>query len=217
VKAELKRRGLIEEASTQAPRVSAPRRVKPQKPDADQARRIDNASRLWQTSVPLSGTLGWRYFTERRGLHIGALELDHALRWHQGIGAIVALMTDPATNKPCGVHRTFLNPDGSKRERKMLGRAGVIRLSPDADVTHGLGIAEGIEDGLSVLLSGWSPVWAATSCGAIDRLPVLAGIEHLTIFADADVAGIKAAGTCAARWCEAGRETAILPPIENAP
>jgi hypothetical protein len=30
--------------------------------------------------------------------------------------------------------------------------------------------------------SGWSPVWAATSAGAIARLAVLPGIESITVF-----------------------------------
>jgi hypothetical protein len=36
----------------------------------------------------------------------------------------------------------------------MLGRAGVIRLSRDDAVMGGLGITEGVEDGLA----GWSPI-----------------------------------------------------------
>jgi hypothetical protein len=100
---------------------------------------------------------------------------------------------------PCGIHRTFLNADGSKRERKMLGRQGVVRLTPDEDVTHGLGICEGVEDGLAVL-ADWAPVWAATSAGAIERFPVLPGIEFLTIFADNDGPGLRAAQACAERW-----------------
>ena len=70
--------------------------------DDDLKRRIKTARSLWKASVPLPDTLGWRYFTERRGLHIGVLgDLSHALRWHEGIGAVVALMTDAVTNKPC--------------------------------------------------------------------------------------------------------------------
>jgi putative DNA primase/helicase len=121
-------------------------------------------------------------------------------------------MTDPVTGTPRGIHRTFLNPDGTKRERKMLSNAGAVRLSPDEDVTLGLGIAEGVEDALAVLLSGWAPVWAATSAGEIDRFPVIHGIEHLTIFADADAAGIRAAENCAARWRAARQETRIVLP-----
>ena len=126
--------------------------------------------------------------------------------------SVVALMTDPISNEPTGVHRTFLNPDGTKHERKMLGKAGVIRLTPNEEVTHGLGICEGIEDGLSVLLSGWSPVWAAASAGAISRFPVLPGIESLTIFADYEEVGINAAVTCCDRWEAAGRQVAIQEP-----
>jgi putative DNA primase/helicase len=121
-------------------------------------------------------------------------------------------MTDAASNEPCGVHRMFLNADGTKRERKMLGRAGVIRLSPDENVTYGLGLVEGVEDGLSVLLSGWAPVWATASAGMMAKFPVLSAIEALTLFADADTAGTNAARQCAARWLEYEREVCISPP-----
>jgi Toprim domain len=155
--------------------------------------------------------LGWRYFTERRGLHIGALgDLSHTLRWNARIRAVVALMTDPLTNKPTGVHRTLLNSDATKHERKMLGRQGVIRLSRDDEVHEGLGLVEGVEDGLAVLLSGWAPVWAPANDGGIARFPVLA-VESLTIFADADSPGMKSAHACAKRWTADRHEVCILP------
>jgi len=132
---------------------------------------------------------------------------------------MVALMTDPVTAEPCGVHRTFLRLDGSGKAdgqaKMMLGGAGVIRLVPDDEVTIGLGLAEGIETALSVMQeAGWSPVWACGSAGAISTFPVLPGIECLTIFADADAngAGIKAARACAARWTEGGREVIVRYP-----
>lgn len=162
--------------------------------------------------MPLVGTLAVRYFVEYRRLDITPLDLDHSLRWHVGIRAVVALMTDPVSNEPIGIHRTFLDADGAKLQRKMLGRQGVVRLSPDEEVTMGLGITEGVEDGLAVLLSGWAPVWAATSAGAIARFPLLAGIEALTIFSDADSAGMQSAATCRDRWLSAGREVAIAAP-----
>ena len=89
------------------------------------------ASRIWREAIALAGTLGERYFGEYRRLDIRALDLDHVLRWHNKYRCIIALMTTPAEDKPSGIHRTFLNTDGSKRDRKMLGRAGVIRLSRD--------------------------------------------------------------------------------------
>lgn len=192
-------------------------KAKPSGKDDATAERVASAlTSTWSPVQSLQGTLGEQYFIEQRRLHIAGIEFGHALGWHSGIKALVALMTDPVTSEPCGVHRTFLNADGTKRERKMLGRQGVIRLSPDEDVTAGLGVCEGIEDGLAILLSGWAPIWVATSAGAIARFPVLAGIECLTIFADADDAGQNAAKTCAARWQDAGREAFINTP-ENRP
>jgi hypothetical protein len=121
-------------------------------------------------------------------------------------------MAHPLTGEACGVHRTFLNDAAHKIGRKMLGRQGVIRVSGDAEVTTGLGISEGVEDALAVILSGWRPVWAATSAGAIARFPIIEGILALTIFADADEAGAIAAQSCARRWAEAAREARIIRP-----
>ena len=70
---------------------------------------------------------------------------------------MLALMTDPLTGQPVGVHRTFLLPDGSAKapvitrgdtvleSKTILGTWGVIRLTPDDEVSRALGIAEGIE------------------------------------------------------------------------
>ena len=79
----------------------------------------------------------------------------------------------------------------------------------------GLGITEGVEDGLAVLLSGWSPIWAAGSAGAIRRFPILAGIDSLTIFADADSAGLEAAQECEGRWVTIGKEARIAAPARS--
>ena len=170
--------------------------------------------RIWTEAELLNGTLAERYFCEHRRIDVTRIDLSHALRWHGGICAVVALMTDAVSGEPTGIHRTFLDADGMKLERKMLGRQGVVRLSPDDAVTEGLGIAEGIEDGPAVLLSGWGPVWVAGSA-ALDQahFPVLGGgIEALTIFADADTPGMEAAEMCRARWLAASREVRICSP-----
>jgi Toprim domain len=182
--------------------------------DDDVERRIKTALGIWDQSVPLPGSRGERYFKEYRGIDIERLgDLSDVLRWNGNIRAVVGLMTNPVTAEPCGVHRTFLAKDDSKLSRKMLGRQGIIRLSPDDEVTLGLGIVEGIEDGLAVLLSGWAPVWVATSAGAIAGFPTFAGVEALTIFADGDSPGMRAANACGARWRNAGREANVLPPL----
>jgi putative DNA primase/helicase len=216
VKTEFRRQGLLPQfaASTVKPKPISPRppfENDDAGADDDTIHRLEIALSIWRATTPLKDTLGFKYFTERRGLHIGLLELDHVLRWHNGIRAVVALMTDPTTAEPTGIHRRYLNPDGTKRDPNplMLGKQGVVRLSPDEDVTQGLGITEGVEDALTVLISGWAPAWAATSAGAITSFPVLAGIEALTIFRDDNEVGVKAAEACAQRWDEAGREVFI--------
>jgi len=201
-------------------RTACPGTISPAQPDAAQQARIESALNLWQESKSLDGTLGWRYFAERRGLPIGRLELDHCLRWHANAGAanggaIIGLMVDPITGEATGIHRTFIARDGTKLERKMLGRRGVIRLSPYEVVTT-LGIVEGVEDGLALLLNGTaSPVWCATCCGAIERFPVLEQLEQLHIFGDNDDAGEAAAKRLTARYEEAGKRVRLhWPPDE---
>lgn len=186
----------------------------------------DMARRLWGEAMPPANTPAQAYL-EARGLR---LEATAPLRFHptcprgksESLPAMLALMTDPETAEPVGVHRTFLLADGSGKApvgsngepaKMMAGNAGVIRLSSDDEVTNGLGLAEGIETALACMQhGGWRPIWAAASAGAINRFPVLPGIEALTIFADADGPGLKAARACGERWATTGKEVRLLAP-----
>lgn len=197
-----------------APRVEPPEPARPAPDTAALARA------LWQEAAPARGTAVEAYL-RGRGLHLPG---DAPIRFHghcprgrERLPAMLALMSDARSAEPCGVHRTFLAPDGDGKApgqaKMMAGRAGVIRLVPDEDVTHGLGIAEGIETSLAVMQRlDWRPVWAATSAGAIARFPVLPGVEALTIFADRDGAGLAAAQACAGRWRAAGAEARVMAP-----
>lgn len=186
-------------------------------PAPEPKKTLDFARRVWREAIPAAGTLVEAYLASR-GLVLPARKV---LRFHpvcrretERLPAMIALMQEPATGEPCGVHRTFLRADGQGKApgqaKMMLGGSGVIRLSPDSEVTTGLGLAEGIETSLSIIqAAGWSPVWAAGNAGAISAFPVLRGIEALTIFADGDEAGAKAASSCAERWREEGREVTV--------
>ena len=57
-----------------------------------------------------------------------------------------------------------------------------------------------------------APVWCCGGAGNLAGFPVLGGIEALTIAADADEPGQKAAEGVAQRWQEAGREAVIIAP-----
>jgi hypothetical protein len=193
-------------------------------PDADLEKRSAIAQRLWREARPVAGSPVETY------LHGRGLELptDAPLRFHpacprsaERLPAMVALMTDPVTGAPSGgVHRTFLTPDGRNKApgqaKMMLGPGGVIRLVPDESVMLGLGLTEGIETALATMQRyGWRPVWAAGSASGIRSFPVLAGVETLTVFADADDGGtcLEAARSCLERWAAAGREGEIRPSL----
>jgi len=184
-----------------------PRPARPVAPvvDVDRLRNQASAADIWARSVLIAGTLAKQYLASRGLSYDG-----DALRFYPGGRAMVALITDAVTGEPMGVHRTFLDRDGNRTEKKMLGPAGggVVRLSPDEDVEYGLAVAEGIE---TALAAPFRPVWACLSAGNLARLPVLGGVECLSIFADNDASGTgqRAANECARRWHEAGREVNI--------
>ncbi|MEM7729063.1 MAG: toprim domain-containing protein [Pseudomonadota bacterium] len=214
-------------AERPAPR-STERRTEPQE-DRDRERRIESAAAIWRQSGAIEGTLAERYLAQRGLITPRRVLEGDALRFHPDLAyegrqtpGMVALMSDPKTGEPCGVHRTFLDEIGrplvdesGDKIKRMLGTAGVVRLTPDEDVELGLGITEGIETGLAVLGLGWTPVWAALSAGAIRSFPRLSGIECLTIFADADEAGWKAGTEAGQRLASAGQEVRLRAPMED--
>jgi hypothetical protein len=90
---------------------------------------------------------------------------------------------------------------------------GAIKFDCDAHVTVGLTIAEGAETSLTGRQLGLRPAWALGSVGAIAKFPVLAGIEALTILAEAGTPSARACEACASRWHAAGREVGIVEPL----
>jgi len=145
---------------------------------------------------------------------------SHCTRGSDRAPAMVALMTDPVTGEPCGLHRTFLLPDGSGKSpiepvRMMLGRAGVIRLTPDDEIVECLGVCEGIESGLAIMAFGYRPMWACGSLGGLTDFPVLAGVDCITVFSDPKPHEKEGARSCAKRWAEAGRRSFLRTPYKG--
>ena len=143
---------------------------------------------------------------------------DGDLRWHPNLlhqsgyegAALVGLVTHVETGEQMSLHRTWITATGKADvdpNRMLLGghtsKHGVIRLYPDEYASIGLGIAEGIETALS-LAHEYQPVWAAINAGNMGSIPVLNGIECLTIAVDTDDAGRSATESLSRRWHEAG-------------
>ena len=208
---------------------AAPRRLAPPPKAAEPAADPDRWQRPWQAARPIAGTLAASYLAAR-GLEFddqAAQVLRFAVRRARlapdgGLEcrpAMLAALSDARSGEMVGIISTFLAADGCDRLRDRKGRtvtgrarSAVVVLSDFDEPTAGLVLCEGIETGVKIYSSGLRPIWACGGAGTLANFPVLGGIECLTIAADADEPGQKAAEACAARWREAGREVAIVAP-----
>lgn len=87
-------------------------------PPADNQRNAELARKIWSEACLPKGTIVADYLHSRR------LELpdEPVIRFHpecpngkDKMPAMIALMSDPETGEPRGIHRTFLRPDGSAK------------------------------------------------------------------------------------------------------
>jgi hypothetical protein len=212
---------------------TAAQRDRRQRRDADREKETrrreafvtDLWQRTWERAKPATQELR-RWFEHRLGRTRAALlDLEGMpLRWSRDCPrggntapAMVALMTDPETGSATGIHRTFLKADGSGEAdsdlvRMMLGRAGVIRLSPH-DVKLTLGICEGIENGVALLtLPGFHTIWACGSLNGLIDFPILDYVDTIHVFADPKPHERAGARACAQRWANDGRAAKIWEP-----
>jgi hypothetical protein len=204
--AALERRGLWP-ATRLAVRVRPPLRKRPVAPP-DQ-RREHFVRTLWEEACDPFDTPAHDYLL-RRGLGLDNDLRRRVVRYHprcpwedRRVPALLAAfrrIEDPADHAaPAALLRIAITSDGKKAfgadSKKMLGPVAgcVIKLDRDEDVTLAVGLAEGLETGLAVRATGWRPMWAAGSAGAI-------------------AAGTAAASECARRWQAAGREVFIRTP-----
>lgn len=175
--------------------------------------------RIWDAGHDSRGTLVASYLASR-GLDLPPAE---RLRFHTALKhskggcwpAMVALVTD-VSDKPIGLHRTFLARDGSGKApvspaRMSLGpiRGGAVRLAP---VAKKILVGEGIETVLSVMQRTGTPGWAALSTSGLKTLVLPLLVEEVVVLADADPAGEFAAREAAERWTRDGREVRIARP-----
>jgi hypothetical protein len=191
-------------------------------PDPEVQRTRDIAARIWSQCVPLAGTEGEAYLDRRACLRPPP---DGDLRFHPRLfcpttgtqmAALVGRVSTAAGNRFVGVHRVYLNGTDKAVAKLRLGRSDepvCIRLWPDDAVESHLAIAEGIETALSA--AGLrTPIWSCIDAGQLAQFPVLRGIASITVFADADPVGERAALECATRWRAAGREVLAVAPAQ---
>lgn len=195
----------------------APVAVTPSPEDHDRTQR---AVAIWREARPIQETPAEVYLASR-----GVSYQDEALRWHPSCpfgkgerhGCMIGLVRNIVTNEPQAIHRTAIDANGRKIDRKAYGPigGGAVKLTDDADVSKVIAIGEGIETALSIRelpdLSNM-PVWSVLSANGITAFPVLPGIESVWIAADNDASGTgqSAARAAGERLHAAGIETIII-------
>jgi phage/plasmid primase-like uncharacterized protein len=198
----------------------------PRLPVAEPCRQFSDATAfvryLWDTSLPAAGTTVEAYLRSRQieGLLPPSLRSlpNHphsptGKKWPVMLAAVV-----DADGKLRALHRTYLRSDGSGKADVEPAKMtlGSIRgfSSHLGDAGEELAVAEGIETGLSFQLSTGIPTWAALNTGGMRTLllPPRPLASFVTIAADADEPGLKAAEAAAARWRADGRHVRIVTP-----
>ena len=199
------------------------------------ADKLDFALQIWTAAVPLAGSIGARYLAETRGIDVVKLPptIHEALRFHPRCifgkrcyqPCIIALMRDPVTDAPVGIHRVGLaqtNGTVTKLDRMAFGRMGVVKLWPLNGGDH-LVAGEGIETVLAAATcisyrdAPLLPAWSAIARGGLGSLPVLPNVARLVLLVDNDEngEGQKAAAHCRQIWTAAGRTVTALVPKQT--
>jgi hypothetical protein len=181
--------------------------------------------RLWNESRPAQGTVIETYL-KSRGLSgktppsirflPQALHTPTQARWPVMLTAVKT-----SEGALCGIHRTFLDPQGRGKapitpNKMSLGvlQGAAAQLFPVGPQGHLL-IAEGIENALTLYEATGKPVWAGLSAGGLMQMVLPDCIKSITLCPDYDSVGLKAAEVAAYRWVAKGRSVFVAKPLLN--
>jgi hypothetical protein len=140
-------------------------------------------------------------------LHFGRIALPAMVAAVQAPrGPVVAVQETALTWK--GAKAPLSSP---RRTTGALGH-GAVRLGPAGDV---LGLAEGIETGLSAMELSGVPVWASLGGQRLQKISVPACVREVHLFADNDQPGRHAAEAAAERFSRDGLKVLVRYPPEG--
>ncbi len=161
------------------------------------------ARRIWQSAVSVKGTIAEGFLAER-GLPTtppASIRFLPSYRYDKerprsALPCLVSAVQAP-TREIIGVQLTFLHPCGRRKAdveypRRAIGPLGasMLRLAPAA---LALGIAEGFEKAWAAQLLFDEPVWATLGADRFGVVNWPNDVTRLTIYADNDGPGLKAA------------------------
>jgi len=166
--------------------------------ELERAEKINRARQSFASCVAADETLVDIYL-KFRGIDLSNMGgIPASIRFHSNLyhadsdsyfPAMVSAVQD-GSRKITGIHRTYLAVDGKgkapvKKSKKMSGVCwgGAIRLCPAAPK---MGIAEGIETSLSVMVATGLPVWAAASMGNMAAVELPDIVREIVLCVDGD-------------------------------
>jgi len=118
---------------------------------------------LWRQGGNPRATPAQRYFNVERKLDLYPDLCGEVLRWHSGLGAVLALFRNITTGEPQAVSRIFLDRNARKIKRQFYGPVSGAAIMLDAfeDVLEGLHIGEGVETAMTARQRfDMRPAWA---------------------------------------------------------
>lgn len=188
-------------------------------PDDETRRKQAEARAIWRASKPIFDTIADEYLRGARCIQLP--HLPDCLRFHSGLQpdprqpqtfpAMIAGVTD-GTGSLVAIQRTFLAPDGQskapiKGAKRSLGPIGLgaVRLASAATV---LGVAEGVETGLSAMEIFRLPVWCVLGSN-LSRLDLPRPVRNVVIFGDRGATGEAAAAKACQIYRSQGRKVVV--------
>lgn len=202
---EMKYRGLVDDdRALDRPARAEARSTEPEpepEPDPD-------ALDIWRPCIPHHPIVA--EYLERRGIPFPA---PVSLRGQVDRPAMVAAVQRP-DGKIIAVQQTWLTRDGEKaagpkpRHNTGLFGTGAVRLGPAAEV---LGLAEGVETGLSAMQLTGVTVWCCLG-KRMHKVWLPPEVKVVHLFVDNDTSGRKATELTAEVHTRAGRTVVLRPP-----
>lgn len=215
----LKRLGLIDDIPKLDRAQLALKRVEPAQPIHDPD---PEALNLWIRCKPAADSIVEQYLNRQRGIGLKpppSLRCGSTLQLGRiDMPLMVAAVQRPADGKIVATQSLMLTHAGKKASvsnpRKNTGALGLgaVRLAGAAEI---MGLAEGIESGLSAMQLAGIPVWISLGATRLDRVELPALCKELHIFCDNDVVGRDAAKRTATVHMQAGRKVLLRYPPER--
>jgi putative DNA primase/helicase len=181
--------------------------------------RIERAQAVWSEALEPRQTPAQAYLAAR-ALNLPDDLAGTVLRFHlrcpwrnedtgrtERVPCLIAAFRSIDDNIITGIHRIRVDqPDRwPKTQRRMLGVVHGAAVKLGAPSEGKLTIGEGVETCLAACQLGLGPAWALGSVGAISFFPIIAGVNKVTILAEAGAASERALQICGRRWRRAGK------------